>query len=785
MSFLQLIGLRSRRVRPVGTTLEKGDVDRTAARRRNIAVKAGIISTLFLVTIAVFPHSQVYTLTVHLDEVWREENLLAPFLFPIEKSPEEIAADKAQIRLTESAIFRRDADHITRMRASSDLLAASLEIIFEQYTSFQENLTRGRLDEALTDSIAYVAARNTSNLALNERQWNMLLTSFTSMIPGLASPSRTISTQRLDEHLLSDAYNTALQILRTDVVDVQLDSIYSDRIVVRDAVRPNQREVEKSSVRGINDAFTIAQTIFQERHPTEPDATAITMVFFRTMFQPSLNYDRIGTEERWLNRERANLPTKNVVRQNEVIVRKGDRITAEVQRKLTSLERVLMERSGARQSWQRLIGQMILALATFLIFFLYLFLVRRPIFDDNRLVFVIALLFAGVLAIYGVAIRAAFIDMYVVPVVAASIMLTVIFDSRVALFGTLTLALLGGHMLSFDMSFMFSTMFAGTLGIFSVRDIRNRSQFFLSAGLVFVGYVTVISASFLLQNVTVELLTEQLMFAGFNSVLLLLAYPMLWVFERVFGLTTDLTLLELSDTNRPLLKELSMKAPGTFNHVLQVANLAEVAATTVGAHALLTRVGALYHDVGKISKPEYFVENQRDTKSPHDQLKPRMSALIISNHVKEGLEIARDHGIPQRVLDFIPMHHGTSRIEFFYHKALEQHALEGSTVHEAEFRYPGPKPNSAETSILMLADSVEAAARTIENPNHKRLETLIDSIVQDRMQDGQLDESGLTFSDLNKIKETFLTVLLGFYHLRVKYPGDEEGESFQIAEETA
>ncbi len=785
MSFLQRIGLRSRKVRPVGTTLEKGDDERTAARRRNIAVKAGILLTLLTVTIAVFPHGQVYELTLQIDEVWREENLLAPFLFPINKSPEEIAADKAQIRLTEPAIFRRDANHITKMQDRRDLLAASLEIIFTRYASFQENLTRGRLDEALTDSTAYMAARDASSLVLNERQWNMLLTSFTSTIPGLASPSRTISAQRLDEQLLSDAYNTALQILRTDVLDVRLDSIYSDRITVRDEVRPSQREVAKSSVRGIIDAFTMAQTEFQERHPSEPDAAAITMVFFRTMFQPSLNYDRMGTEERWLNRERANLPTQNVVRRNEVIVRKGDRITTEVQRKLISLEQELTQRSGARQFWRRFFGQMILVLSTYLIFFLYLFLVRRPIFDDNRLILVIAVLFAGILAIYGVAIRAALIDMYVVPVVAVSIMLTVIFDSRVALFGMLTLALLGGHMLSFDMAFMFSTMFAGTLGIFSVRDIRNRSQFFLSSGLVFVGYVAVLGASSLLQNMTGERLTWLLIFTGINSVFVLLAYPMLWVFERVFGLTTDLTLLELSDTNRALLKELSMKAPGTFNHVLQVANLAEAAATAVGAHALLTRVGALYHDVGKMKKPEYFVENQRDTNSPHDQLKPRMSALIISNHVKEGLDIARDHGIPQRVLDFIPMHHGTTRIEFFYHKALEQHALEGSTVHEAEFRYPGPKPNTAETSILMLADSVEAAARTIENPNHKRLETLIDSIVQDRMQDGQLDESGLTFSDLNKVKETFLTVLLGFYHLRIRYPGDEVEEPLQIAEETA
>jgi len=513
-------------------------------------------------------------------------------------------------------------------------------------------------------------------------------------------------------------------------------------------------------------------------------AAASTSPFSRFVPTGLARFGRMGTEERWLNRERASLPTQNVVRQNEVIVRKGDRITPEIQRKLISLEREQNQRSGVSWWGRKFLGQLILILATYLIFFLYLYILRRPIFDDNRLVFLIAILFLGILGFYGVAMRAALFDMYVVPVVAVAIMLTVIFDSRVAMFGTMTLALIGAHLLSDDFSFFFATLFAGTLGTFSVRDIRNRSQFFLSAGLVFLGYVSVFAAGYLLQYMSIGRLTDQLMFAGINAVLLLLAYPMLWVFERVFDLTTDLTLLELSDTNRPLLKELSLKAPGTFNHVLQVANLAEAAATAIGANALLTRVGALYHDVGKMSKPEYFVENQRGTSNPHDQLKPRMSALIISNHVKEGLEIAKDYRIPQRVMDFIPMHHGTSRIEYFYHKALERQKREGTTLHESEFRYPGPKPNTAETSILMLADGVEAAARAQDNPNHKRLENLIDTIVAARMEDGQLDECSLTFSDLNKVKETFLNVLMGIYHIRVKYPGDEQKAKLLKQEES-
>ena len=191
---------------------------------------------------------------------------------------------------------------------------------------------------------------------------------------------------------------------------------------------------------------------------------------------------------------------------------------------------------------------------------------------------------------------------------------------------------------------------------------------------------------------------------------------------------------------------------------------------------LLTRVGALYHDIGKMVKPEYFIENQRGGVNPHDGLKPRMSVLIIANHVKEGLDLAKKIRLPEQIQDFIPMHHGTTRIEYFYRRALDQHKEGDAEVQESEYRYPGPIPTSKETSILMLADSVEAASRAMDNPTHKRLQGLIDGIVNARREDGQLDNTDLTFTELNIIKETFLNILLGIFHVRVKYPGEEDSE---------
>ena len=277
----------------------------------------------------------------------------------------------------------------------------------------------------------------------------------------------------------------------------------------------------------------------------------------------------------------------SVVRENEVIVRKGDIVTEDILQRLVSLEGQQKLENASSISRKRFSGQLILTISTYLIFFLFLFLLRRPIFDDNRMMILIALLFLAIMGMFAVALRYALLDMYVVPIAIVSILLTVIFDSRVGIFATLTMALMGSHVLDYDFAFMYATLFACLLGIYSVRDIRNRAQFFVSAGLVFGGYVAILVATFLLQSKASQRLTDEMIFVAVNSFLLLMAYPLLWVFERIFNITTDLTLLELSDTNRPLLKEMSLKAPGTFNHVLQVANLAEAAATAIGGQRLV------------------------------------------------------------------------------------------------------------------------------------------------------------------------------------------------------
>jgi putative nucleotidyltransferase with HDIG domain len=249
---------------------------------------------------------------------------------------------------------------------------------------------------------------------------------------------------------------------------------------------------------------------------------------------------------------------------------------------------------------------------------------------------------------------------------------------------------------------------------------------------------------------------------------------MLGVFERLFDITTDVTLLELSDLNHPLLKDLSVKAPGTFHHSIIVGNLAESAAIAIGANSLMARVGSYYHDIGKMEKPEYFVENQKDKNNKHESLAPNMSAIILSSHVKNGLELAERYKLPKLIRDFIPEHHGKNLMSYFYNKAKED--SDPKDINESDFRYPGPSPKSKETAIVMLADTVEAATRTLGNPSAGRLRKQVEELVEQRFLEGELDDSDLTMRDLKGIIEGFMSVLLGIFHQRIEYPKSEESK---------
>lgn len=390
----------------------------------------------------------------------------------------------------------------------------------------------------------------------------------------------------------------------------------------------------------------------------------------------------------------------------------------------------------------------------------------------------LGLLLALIVFTAHVILRYTQVPVYYAPVAGVAILTMLLFND---LYFVLIMALASSVLVSLIFSGDFGmllTFFMGSLaGAYTVRDARMRGQI-IGAG-VFVS-VAHIACLVLLTSDYHLFLTKQfaigylypLAFNGFISAFLVIAT--LKIFEYLFGVLTNYSLLELSDFNQPLLKRMILEAPGTYHHSLIVSNLAEGAAGAIGANALLTRVGAYYHDIGKLVKSEYFTENQMMGYNKHDDIEPSMSRLVILNHVKEGIDLACKYKLNQAIIDFIPQHHGTSLMHYFYQKALEE-PKEGETVDESDFRYPGPKPQTRETAITMLADSVEGATRALDEPTPTKIEETVKKVINNKFIDGQLDECHLTLKEIDKISSTFARMLGAMYHARIKYPEKKNG----------
>ena len=367
---------------------------------------------------------------------------------------------------------------------------------------------------------------------------------------------------------------------------------------------------------------------------------------------------------------------------------------------------------------------------------------------------------------------------FYIPVAGIAILTMLLYnDLQLAFIMSVVSSVSVGLVIGNDFNLMLVFFIGSLMGIYSVKDIRTRGDL-MKAGF-FTGIIQVV-CGILLNPVRDVVLTkgfsvDYLLPLFLNAYLAVgLVMFTLKIFEWAFGVLTNFSLLELSDFNQPLLKQMILEAPGTYHHSLVVSNLAEAAANAIEANALLTRVGAYYHDIGKMVKPEYFAENQLIDRNKHDVLGPSISRLIILNHVKEGMELAKKHNLNQRIVDFIPQHHGTSLMHYFYQRALEE-AAQDEKVDEQNFRYSGPKPQSRETAIVLLADSVEGAVRALEDRTPVRIAELARKVINNKFIDGQLDECELTLKDLDKISETFTRVLSALYHSRVKYPERKNG----------
>ena len=462
---------------------------------------------------------------------------------------------------------------------------------------------------------------------------------------------------------------------------------------------------------------------------------------------------------------------KGMVLKGETILAKNQKVTQKDLDKLSSLSQFRIKSGLKSNPWHfvlPLLGRIFFAGAIILGLALFLYFVKPNIFFDNtKLLMIASILILQMILTYLILFRWQLSE-YLIPVTIASMLLTILLDLEVGLVFTFTLGILLGVVSYFDFKLAFITIVAGSLACFSVKEVAHRYRFYRPMLYVSFAYVVFIYFSESLKlspSGAILSLCGYGLFNGFISTILTIG--LLPIFESVFDVTTDITLLELSDLNHPLLKRLSLEAPGTYHHSIIVGNLAEAGAKAIGANTLLARVGAYYHDIGKVEKPEYFVENQMGAKSKHEKLTPSMSALILESHVKEGVEMAQEVNLPQAVIDFIRQHHGTTVMSYFYNKALEQGA--GQDLKD-EYRYPGPKPHSKETAIVMLADAVEAASRVLEDPKPSRIKSLIKKIIDSKLAAGELSDSDLTFKELSAIQQAFLPVLISIFHPRVEYP---------------
>jgi putative nucleotidyltransferase with HDIG domain len=503
-------------------------------------------------------------------------------------------------------------------------------------------------------------------------------------------------------------------------------------------------------------------------------AREIMKIAIINAIKPNLVFNKEATDKAIKEAMDAVKPVQKTVKAGEIIVREGDRVTAE---QISTLEQLGIQRSKSYPL--SLVGSAIFVLLTF---WLTIEMVRRNykrIFENHMLMLLIGLIFIIMLSVTRVLTVIKIGDMpdinaligYLAPVSAGSMLIAILLDNRLAYFMTMIMALYVGLLTEGNQLFYAITAFVGgTVGIFQVYRLNQTSDLAKSGFYIAIAnIISILTLTLIGGNVTLNLILTGAVIGAINGILsAILMIGALPYLESAFSITSMIKLLELSNPNNDLLRRLLMEAPGTYHHSLMVGNLAEAASEPIGANPLLVRVGAYYHDIGKIKRPDYFVENQRGFDNPHEKIAPALSALIITSHVRDGVELAREAHLPDDITNFIEQHHGTSLAKFFYSRALEEDR--DGNLSEDSFRYEGPKPQSKEVALVMLADSVEAGVRSLQDPTPDKIRNMVRRIIRDKLNDGQLESCDLTFKDLDVIAASFCKSLEGLYHKRIEYP---------------
>jgi hypothetical protein len=736
---------------------ERFRFDRLAARQHGwqLLIAAAFVSLCVLL----FPTGQSFQFAdLREGEVYEGEEIIAPFTFSIDKTPEEYNRDTRLARESVYPVFvRNDSLAALQMRAL-DYFLVEVEQIVEALAP--DSLKLRRLREIF-------AAQQ--RLIISDEGMRFLL-------HGFLRNGRPSTAGSRFEGYRAQLNRIARDLFAVGILNLERNALpeYVQKISVR---RGSDEMIEMiNQFHGMESVNAIALQKLREVENVSEPGVKIGYQILTGFLRPNLFYDERDTQQR-IDEAVARVPrARGTVLAKERIIESHDKITQEHLQRLRSLSAEMARRRTSEGGFRLLLpflGKIFVSAIAMWIVGIFLLLLRPQLYEDTLRVLLIALVLLLVIFIARLINRFG-VSEYLIPVAVAPMLLTVFFDAQLAFVGAVALGVILGGMRGYEFSTIFTTLVVGLFSILAVRRVRSRSWIFKAILFLAVAYLgTIMTTAFLRYTPFDRTLLHLRDGLLINALLCpIFTYGLMVIFEYLFDITTDATLLELSALNRPLLRELALQAPGTYHHSIVVGTLSEAAAEAIGANSLLARVGAYYHDIGKMEKPEYFVENQKGGKNPHEKLTPSMSYLVIINHVKRGLEIAKENGIPKEIRDFIPQHHGTNLISYFYKKALEKNG--DNDVQETDFRYPGPKPQTKETGIVMLADAIEASARSLRDPSPSRIRNMVNSIIEERFKKGELDECPLTLRDLNLIQESFVRTLTGIFHGRVQYQKDQE-----------
>ncbi len=718
--------------------------------RESRRVKLLIIFITILLIVMMFPKGEAIESEVNVGSIWIQNDLIASTTFEILKNPAQYEKEKQQAAAKVQPIFIRDNNVA---QTNIDSIKKYNSLIIEILSSASGN-----------------ESENISGIFLSGQSFETLKKLYKEPSSFRGHKSKSLrESLNLTANLLSSIYVRGL--LNISYMDIARDSI-ALREGRFEKIVPKTNFFDRVTVEEFIDQNL--QNIISGNNEIEEALAEYVLHFLK----PNLIFNKSVTDQAVENAKERVPRNIGIVNENERIVAKHDRISHETKLKIDSYR---IAKGADISFWNRFaqnLGKFIHIFIVMLPLIIYIYLFRKKIYKDNAKVLLIALtvLFVSFLTflIHQINVSAPVEFLVLVPV--ASMLLTIVFDSRIGFYVTIIVSLIVGGLRGNDYVFTIMNIVAGGLAAYTVRDIKNRTQIFRSFLYILIGYVVSIIAFGLERYDSFDEMIGSFAFAASNALISpVFTYGMIIFIEKIFKITTDLTLLELTDFNHPLLKDLSRTAPGTFNHSMIMGTLVETAAEEIGANPTLSRVGAYYHDIGKSLDPASFVENQIQSENIHEKLKPEQSVNLILNHVKRGIELAKKYNLPKEIIDFIPMHHGTLKMTFFYEKAKDLYGEENVKIEE--YRYPGPRPNTKETALVMLADACESTVRSMTDAEPQKIENVINNLFSARIDDGQLDEAPLTFSDIKKIKDAFQSILIGQHHKRIRYPKQDEMET--------